>query len=90
MTDSATTNVAIALGSESFDAVEATIEGSSLESAGFENSLLQKIQNAQKSFDKADGEVCEKLASFIAAVNAQDGKKLTRNKLICYEVRPKR
>ena len=45
--------------------------------AGFENSLLKKIENAQKSFDKADGEVCEKLASFIAEVDAQDGKKLT-------------
>ena len=57
--------------------MEATIEGMGLESAGFENSLLKKIQNAQKSFDTADGEVCEKLASFIAAVDAQDGKKLT-------------
>jgi len=72
-----TVSVTINLGSESFDALEATIEGMGLESAGIENSLLKKIQNAQKSFDKADGEVCEKLASFIAAVNAQDGKKLT-------------
>ena len=77
LTDTATTTATITSGSESFDVVETTIEGLGLESAGFENSLLKKIQNAQKSFDKADGEVCEKLASFIAAVNAQDGKKLT-------------
>ncbi len=77
LTDTAITSVTITLGSDSFDAVEATIEGMGLEPAGFENSLLKKIQNAQKSFDKADGAVCGKLASFISAVNAQDGKKLT-------------
>ena len=77
LTDTTTTNATIGLGSESFDAVEATIQGLGLESAGIENTLLKEIQNAQKCFDKADGEVCEKLASFIAAVNAQDGKKLT-------------
>ena len=50
----------------------------------------KKIQNAQKSFDTPDEEACEKFASFIAAINAQDGKKLTPNKLTCCEVRPKR
>ena len=76
-TDTATTTVTITLGTGSFDALEATIEGMRLESAGIENSLLKKIQNAQKSFDKADGGVCGKLASFVAAVDAQDRKKLT-------------
>ena len=57
--------------------MEATIEGMGIEPGGIENSLVKKIHNAQKSFDKADGEACDKLASFIAAVNAQAGKKLT-------------
>ncbi len=44
---------------------------------GTENSFVKKLNNASKSLDKGDTDgACEKLASFISQVNAQEGKKL--------------
>ena len=44
---------------------------------GTENSLVKKLENAQKSLDKGDTDgACEKLASFIDEVEAQRGKKI--------------
>ena len=44
---------------------------------GIENSLLKKLTNAQKNLDADDiAGACDKLASFIAQVKAQSGKKI--------------
>jgi subtilisin-like proprotein convertase family protein len=44
---------------------------------GIENSLLKKLTNAQKNLDADDiAGACDKLASFIAEVSAQSGKKI--------------
>ena len=44
---------------------------------GLENSLVKKLENAQKNLDKGDlDEACEKLGSFIDQVAAQSGKKI--------------
>jgi hypothetical protein len=44
---------------------------------GIENSLLKKLTNAQKNLDVDDiAGACDKLASFIAHVSAQSGKKI--------------
>ena len=45
---------------------------------GLENSLVKKLENAQRNLDKGDDldEACEKLGSFIDEVAAQSGKKI--------------
>ena len=53
-----------------------SVEGLDLPS-GIENSLLKKLTNAQMNLDADDSAgACDKLASFIAAVQAQSGKKI--------------
>jgi NHL repeat/FIMAH domain len=45
---------------------------------GIENSLVSKLENAERNLDQSDtGGACDKLASFISAVGAQSGKKIT-------------
>jgi subtilisin-like proprotein convertase family protein len=53
-----------------------SVEALNLKSAT-ENSLLKKLTNAQKNLDADDtAGACDKLASFIAEVTAQSGKKI--------------
>jgi chitodextrinase len=84
-TDTATTTATIGatidVGSESFEAVETTIDDMGL-ARGTENSLLKKIQNAQQSLDEDNGGVCGKLGSLINQVNALEGKKLEPDQAI--------
>lgn len=69
--------VATIVGSENFEAIATNIQDLDL-AKGTENSFLKKIQNAQKSFDNGDiAGACDKLASFVDHVTAQDGQKLT-------------
>jgi hypothetical protein len=72
-------NVDIAVTAESpttiADLIE-SVDGLDLPS-GIENSLLKKLTNAQKNLDADDtAGACDKLASFIAEVHAQSGKKI--------------
>lgn len=69
--------VTVNVSSGTFDGFEDDIEGFGLPN-GISNSFIKKIDNAEASWLKGDTTgACEKLASLINEVNAQDGKKLT-------------